>query len=111
MREVAGVGCLERHASELLGRLERSEDALVHYVARRRRGKSTSTVFVESAVNEILAMRMNKKQQMRWNRATVQLFLNVHIAVLNDTLEDAFRHRYPGFWPPNDGHRTTTAAA
>ena len=45
---------------------------------------------------------MNKKQQMRWNRTTVQSFLDVRIAVLNDNLEDAFRHRYPGFRPTND---------
>jgi hypothetical protein len=29
----------------------------------------------------------------------VQLFLDVRTAVLNDTLEDAFRHRYLGFHP------------
>ena len=34
---------------------------------------------------------------MRWNRATVQPFLDVRTAVLNDTLEDAFRRRYPNF--------------
>ena len=34
---------------------------------------------------------------MRWNRATVQPFLDVRTAVLNGTLEDAFRRRYPGF--------------
>ena len=45
---------------------------------------------------------MNKKQQMRWNRETVQPFLDVRTAVLNDTLEDAFRHRYPGFRTAND---------
>jgi hypothetical protein len=46
-----------------------------------------------------VAKRMNKKQQMRWNRTTVQHFLDVHTAVLNKTLEDAFRYRYPGFVP------------
>jgi len=111
MREVAGIGRLQRHASELLGYLERNEDALVHYAARRRRGEPISTAFVESAVNEIIAKRMNKKQQMRWNRATVQPFLDVRTAVLNDTLEDAFRHRYPGFRPANDDYRATTTAA
>jgi hypothetical protein len=45
---------------------------------------------------------MNKKQQMRWNRATAPHFLNVRTAVLNETLEDAFRHRYPGFRSAND---------
>jgi len=58
-----------QHASGLLGYLRRNEDALVHYAARRGRGEPISTAFVESAVNEIIAKRMNKKQQMRWNRA------------------------------------------
>jgi len=83
----------------------------VHYAARRRRGGPISTAFVESAVNEIIAKRMNKKQQMRWNRTTVQPFLDVRMAVLKDTLEDAFRHRYPDVRPANDDHRATTAVA
>jgi hypothetical protein len=101
---VAGIGRLEHHVGELLAYLERNQGALVHYVpslacsvARRRNGEPISTAFVESLVNEIIAKRMNKKQQMRWNRATVQPFLDVRTAVLNDTLEDAFRRRYPGF--------------
>ena len=65
---------------------------------------------MESAVNEIVAKRMNKKQQMRWNRATVQPFLGVRAAVLNDTLEDAFRQRYPGFRPANDDQALPKAA-
>ena len=109
VRDVAGIGRLERHVSGLLDYLERNQGALVHYAARRRRGEPISTAFVESAVNEIVAKRMNKKQQIRWNRATVQPFLDVRTAMLNDTLEDAFRHRYPGFHPANDDG--TTAAA
>jgi len=84
---------------------------LVPYAARRRWGEPISTAFVESAVNEIVAKRMNKKQQMRWSRTTVQPFLDVRTAVLNDTLEDAFRYRHPGFRPANDDHRAMTAAA
>src|SRR5215211_3857675 len=60
MRDVAGIGRLQRHVAELLGYLERNRDALVHYAARRRRGEPISTAFVESAVNEIVAKRMNK---------------------------------------------------
>jgi len=111
LRDVTGIGRLQQHASELLGYLEHNEDALVPYAARRRRGEAISTAFVESAVNEIVAKRMNKKQQMRWSRATVQPFLDVRTAVLNDTLEDAFRHRHPGFRPANDDYRSMTAAA
>jgi hypothetical protein len=47
---------------------------------------------------------------MRWNRATVQPFLDVRTAVLNDTLEDAFRHRHPGFRPANDDEEVTLVA-
>jgi hypothetical protein len=107
---VAGVGRLEHHVGELLGYLERNQGALVHYAARRRSGEPISTAFVESSVNEIIAKRMNKKQQMRWNRATVQSFLDVRTTVLNDTLEDAFRHRYPGFRPANDDEEVALAA-
>ena len=109
MRDVAGIGRLQRHVGELLGYLERNQAALVHYAARRRRGEPISTAFVESAVNAIVAKRLNKRQQMRWSRATVQPFLDVRTAVLNDTLEDAFRHRYPGFQPANDDHNAAAA--
>ena len=111
LRDVAGIGRLQRHVAELLGYLARNQGALVHYAARRRRGEPISAAFVESAVNEIVAKRMTKRQQMRWNRATVQPFLDVRTAVLNGTLEDAFRQRHPGFRPANEGHKATAQAA
>jgi hypothetical protein len=110
VRDAAGIGRLQRHVSELLSYLKRNEGALVHYAARRRCGEPISTTFVESAVNEIVVKRMNKKQQMRWNRAAVQPFLDVRTAVLNDTLEDAFRRRYPGFRLANDDRATAAVA-
>ena len=111
MRDMAGVGKVRRHVADLLGYLGRNQAALVHYAARRRNGEAISTAFVESAVNEIVAWRMNKAQQMRWSKATVQPFLDVRTAVLDGTLEDAFRRRHPGFRPASDGHRATAAAA
>jgi hypothetical protein len=99
VREAAGADRLRRHVTGPVGYLERNRGALVPYAARRRRGQPISTAFVESAVNEIVAKRMTKRQQMRWSRATVQPFLDVRTAVLNDTLEDAFRRHYPGFRP------------
>jgi hypothetical protein len=107
---MAGVARLEHHVGELLAYLGRNQGALVHYVARRRNGEPISTTFVESSVNEIIAKRMNKRQQMRWNRATVQPFLDVRAAVLNNTLEDAFRHRYPGFRPANSNEAVALVA-
>ncbi len=45
---------------------------------------------------------MIKKQQTRWNRWTVQPFLEVRIAVLNKTLRGSFKRRCPAFQAPND---------
>ena len=61
-------------------------------------------------MNEIVAKRMNKAQQMRWSRATVQPFLDVRTAVLNGTIEDTFRRHYPGFRPANDDQALPKAA-
>jgi hypothetical protein len=111
MRDVAGVDKVRQHVADLLGYLERNEAALVHYAARRRRGEPIATSFVESAVDEIISWRMNKAQQMRWSKPTLQPFLDVRTAVLNDTLEDAVRHRHHSFRPANDDHRLTAVAA
>jgi len=80
------------------------------YGKRYRAGLRISTGFVESAVNEIIAKRMVKKQQMRWNRYTVQRSLDVRIHVLNGTLEDAFRHWHKGFRPVADQTRQVMSA-
>ncbi len=102
VREVAGIDRLRQRTANLLSYLEHNEAALVHYDARRQRGEPIATSFVESAVDEIIAWRMAKAQQMRWSRATVPPFLDVRTAVLNDSLEGAFRRRHPGFRPTNN---------
>jgi len=111
MRDVAGVDKVRQRVADLLGYLERNEGTRVHYAASRRRGEPIATSFVESAVDEIIAWRMAKAQQMRWSKPTLQPFLDVRTAVLNDTLEGAFRHRHHGFRPANDDHRLTAVAA
>ena len=108
LRAWAGAGCfddipslgkLECALSEMIRYLELNSDSMPNYGNRYRAGQRISTGFVESAVNEIVAKRMVKKQQMRWNRHTVQSFLDVRIHVLNGTLEDAFRHWHKAFRP------------
>ena len=51
-----------------------------------------------------------KAQQMRWSKLTMSPFLDVRTAVLNGTLEDAFRHRYAGFRPANNDQALPAAA-
>jgi hypothetical protein len=110
IRDAAGIETLRRGVKDLIEYLEASTAMLMNYGAPRRHGEPVSTVFVESAVNEIVSRRMIKKLQMRWNRWTVQSFLDVRVAVLNGTLEGAFRRSYPNFRPVNQNTATTTAA-
>lgn len=105
-----GIRTLRRHLQNLLAYLETNRSALVNYGARHRRGEPVSTAFVESAINEIVARRMIKKQQMRWNRWTVQPFLDVHATVLDGTLEGSFRRLYPDFRPANSVNQASAAA-
>jgi hypothetical protein len=110
IRDAAGIETLRRYLRDLTDYLEANTHTPVNYGARRRRGEPISTAFVESAVNEIVSRRMTKKQQMRWNRWTVQPFLDVRAAVLNGTLEGAFRRRHPDFRPVNRNVEPAAAA-
>ena len=109
IRHIAGVRFLRGHLDNLLYYLAANQSALVNYGAHRRRGEPISTAFVESAVNEIIAERMVKRQQTRWNRWTVQPFLDVRVAVLDGTLERSFRQIYRNFRAATDVHPASTA--
>ncbi len=110
VRDVRGAVAARRHIAQLIEYLHANRGALVNYGRRRHDGLPISTAFVESAVNEILSKRMIKKQQMRWNRWTLQPFFDVRVAVLNKTLCSSFRRRYPAFQAENDNHAPPLAA-
>ena len=48
--------------------------------------------------------------KMRWNRWTLQPFLDVRIAVRNKTLAASFKRLYPDFQTDNDTHAVRLAA-
>jgi hypothetical protein len=101
---------LSKSLLDVIRYLESNSDSIPDYGERYRAGTRISTGFAESAVNEIIAKRMAKKQQMRWNRYTVQRFLDVRVHVLNGTLEDAFRLWHRGFRPlPTPGEEPAAA--
>ena len=54
---------------------------------------------------------MIKKQQMRWNRWTLQPFLDVRVAVVNKTLAGSFKRLYPDFQTDNDNHAALVATS
>ena len=104
VRDVKGAAAVQRHINDLIEYLYANQLALVNYGRRHRDRLPISTAFVESAVNEILSKRMVKKQQLRWNRWTIQPFLDVRVAVLNRTLAGSFAWLYPDFQPDNENY-------
>jgi hypothetical protein len=64
----------------------------------RRPAPQESAALAERLIKDTCAKQAITPGQ-RWNRETVQPFLTVRVAVLNDTLEQAFRSWHAGFRP------------
>ena len=77
--------------------IENNAAMITNYGERYRNGEAIATGFVESAVNQIIAKRFVKKQQMRWTKRGAHLLLQVRIKVLNDELQENFIKWYPQF--------------
>jgi len=82
-----------------------------NYGERHRAGEAISTSFTESAVNQVIAKRMVKKQQMRWTPRGAHLLLQVRTRILNDDLAGDFHRWHPGFThsPPEPAELATAA--
>ena len=70
-----------------------------NYGERHRCGERISSGFVESTINQLVAKRFVKKQQMQWTLRGAHLLLQTRTKVLNDELDDVFRRWYPRFRP------------
>ena len=71
-------------------------NAIVNYAERYRCGERISTGFVESTINQVIAKRFVKKQQMRWTEHGAHLLLQIRVNVLNKDLHKAFQRWHPG---------------
>ncbi|ANV85828.1 hypothetical protein AWQ21_14955 (plasmid) [Picosynechococcus sp. PCC 7003] len=65
-----------------------------NYGERYRCGERISTGFVESAVNQVIAKRMEKKQQMRWTPKGAHLLIQVRTKVLNQEWKNIVHQWY-----------------
>jgi hypothetical protein len=83
-----------------------------NYGEMRRYGEPVSTAFVESTINEVIARRMAKKQQMQWSRKGAHYLLQTRTAVLNNEPQDKFASWYPGcsIDDPRNGKLSAMAA-
>ena len=68
-----------------------------NYGEKYRYGETISTGFVESTINEVVAKRMVKKQQMQWSHQGAHYLIQTRTAVLNGDLQKTFEQWYPDF--------------
>ena len=68
-----------------------------NYGEKYRYVETITTAFVESTINEVVAKRMVKKQQMQWTHQGAHYLLQIRTAVLNSELTEHFERWYPGF--------------
>ena len=89
---------------------EQNGASIVDYSERQRYGERVPTGFVESAVNQVLAKRFVKRQQMQWTKKGAHLLVQVRTKVLNEEWKECFRQQYPASghcrqnryrWPPS----------
>ena len=48
-------------------------------------------------MNQVLAKRFVKRQQMQWTKKGTHLLVQARTKVLNEEWEECFRQQYPGF--------------
>jgi hypothetical protein len=88
---------LSRLIADFQTYVEQNSGFIVDYAERHHYGERVSTGFVESAVNQVLAKRLVKRQQMQWTKKGAHLLVQARTKVLNEEWEDCFRQQYPGF--------------
>ena len=71
--------------------IDNNQNFIVNYGGRFRHGDPIASGFVESAVNQVVAKRFVKQQQMRWSDQNAHRLLQVRTAELNRQLRRADR--------------------
>ena len=87
---------LARALEEFGTYIENNASGIVNYGERYRCGERISTGFVESTINQLVAKRFVKKQQMRWTPRGAHLLLQIRVQALNGDLHGVFERWYPG---------------
>lgn len=82
---------LRRYLDEFSRYIDNNADLIPNYAERHRYGEVVSTAFVESTVNQVIAKRFAKKQQMQWTPRGVHLLIQLRTRVLNGTLDTDFK--------------------
>ena len=75
--------------------VEQNRGSITNYGARYREGRRIASTAAEANVNNLVARRMVKKQQMRWSVRGANLLLQVRVALANGDLAERLAYRPP----------------
>ncbi|MFT4573018.1 MAG: hypothetical protein ACI85E_000212 [Marinomonas primoryensis] len=86
----------QKTVEDMLRYIDNNQHLIPNYGEKYRYGETITTAFVESTVNEVVAKRMVKKQQLQWSQRGAHYLLQTRTAVLNEELREQFEQWYPG---------------
>lgn len=75
--------------------IDQNRGSITNYGARYRERKRIASTAAEASVNNLVARRMVKKQQMRWSERGANLLLQVRVALANGDLAERLAYRPP----------------
>jgi hypothetical protein len=78
---------------------------ITNYGERYRYGEAISSSFVESTINQIVARRCCKKQQMQWSKRGAHMLLVMRTKVFNGELRNCFLQWYPNLKIGTEEHK------
>lgn len=77
--------------------IKNNKNYLTNYGERYRNNEIYTSSFTEASVNEVIARRFSKKQQMQWTKEGAHYMLQTRAKVLNSDWRDCFKKWYPNF--------------
>jgi hypothetical protein len=86
---------LVQHLADMITYVSNNAYLIPNYGEKYRYGETITTAFVEPTVNEGVAKRMVKKQQMQWSQVGAYSLLQTRTTVLNGELRGHFEEWYP----------------
>jgi len=85
----------EKFLDELRGYLRRNRGVIPSYSERHLAGEPISSATAEATVNQVIAKRMVKKQQMRWTPTGAHHILQIRTHVLDNQLDHDINRWHP----------------
>lgn len=96
-----------RQLCDMITYIDNNSHLIPNYGEKYRYGETITTAFVESTVNEVVAKRMVKRQQMQWSPTGAHYILQTRTAVLNGELRAHFEGWHPTMKAGTNGCEST----